>query len=270
MSTIAWSRLTVAADQLDDLEHMRKSTANRLRSLTQPTEIPSAGIVIDKAGEGSPEAIALESQLEVLQMAEKTAVLELNRAMRAHPLSGWVKDGMGVGTKSVARLLGAIGDPAFRYDPETGELVERTVGQLWSYCGYGDAEKQKRRKGVQSNWNTEAKMRVHIIADAAFKPRCETCVEHAAAMREEGEDGWSPPPVDCTCEADGYQYRVCYEESRAADAALDIADGHKHNRALRKVKKLFLLNLWLEARRVHGTVEDQHGTDPSRIPEVAA
>jgi len=270
MSTVAWARLTIAADQVDDIEAVRKSTANRLRSLTIPVEIPKSGITIDKAGEGTPEAIALASQLEVFQMAEKTAVLELNRAMRAHPLSGWVKEGMGVGTKSVARLLGSIGDPASRYDPEAEEVVERTVGQLWSYCGYGDAEKQKRRKGVQSNWNSEAKMRVHIIADAAFKPRCESCVEQGATLREEGEAGWSSPPADCTCEADGYTYRVEYEESRKADAALDIADGHKHNRALRKVKKLFLKNLWLEARRVQLTDGTHSASDPSRTPEAVA
>lgn len=268
MSSIAWARLMVAADQVDDLEAIRKATANRLRSLTQPTEIPSAGIVIDKAGEGTPEAIALESQLEVLQMAEKTAVLELNRAMRAHPLSGWVKESMGVGTKSVARLLGAIGDPCRRYDPEAEELVERKVSQLWSYCGYGDAETQKRRKGVKSNWNSEAKMRVHIIAEAAFKPRCETCVEHSKEIEAEG---WSSPPADCTCEADGYQYRVAYEQSRAADTGLDLSDLHKHNRALRKVKKLFLLNLWLEARRVQDSAETHQIIGPSRIAkEVAA
>lgn len=237
MSHIAWARLTIAADQVDDIERLRIASENRLRALTEAVEIPSAGITIDKAGKGTPEATALEAQVEALRGAEMVAVREIRRAMRAHPLGDWCREVHGVGEKSLARLLGVIGDPANRFDPETGEVVPRTVSQLRSYCGYGDAAKQKRKRGVQSNWNSEARKRLYVIAECLMKQR------------------QSP-------------YRKVYDENREKYADADITDGHAHNRALRAVSKAFLKDLWLEARRVHRGRES-HGTcDPSRSPEV--
>jgi hypothetical protein len=240
MNTLAWARLTIAADQVDDVERLRIATENRLRSLIEAVEIPSAGIVIDKAGKGTPEATALEAQVEALRGAEMVAVRELRRAMRSHPLGEWCQEVHGVGEKSLARLLGVIGDPAHRFDPETGELKERSVSQLRSYCGYGDASKQKRKRGVQSSWNTDARKRLYIIADGLMKQR------------------ESP-------------YRAVYDEAREKYADCDITDGHAHNRALRAISKAFLKDLWLEARRVQNRFEDQHSSDsPRPVNESAA
>lgn len=237
MSNIAWARLTIAADQVDDVERLRIASENRLRALTEAVEIPSAGIVIDKAGKGTPEATALEAQVEALRGAEMVAVRELRRSMRAHPLGEWCKEVHGVGEKSLARLLGVIGDPANRFDPETGEIVPRTVSQLRSYCGYGDAAAQRRKRGVQSNWNAEARKRLYVIAECLMKQR------------------QSP-------------YRVVYDDAREKYADVDITDGHAHNRALRAVSKAFLKDLWLEARRVNHQHDAQSTSDPSRPVEV--
>ena len=51
MNEIKWAQLTIAADQLDDLEAVRKATQNRLRALCQPVEVD--GVVIDKGGPDS-------------------------------------------------------------------------------------------------------------------------------------------------------------------------------------------------------------------------
>lgn len=222
MSILHWARLTIAADQVDDAERVRISTENRLRAL-----VDAKGLA------DSPESKALEAQLEALLDVEKIAVLELKRAMRSHPLGDWCKGQIGVGEKTLARLLGVIGNPALRLDPETGEVSERTLAQLRSYCGYGDAALQRRRKGGKSNWNAEARKRLYLIADCCMKQTR------------------SP-------------YRVFYDEARAKYADEDITDLHKHNRALRAIAKAFLKDLWQEARRVHTSAEPQQPNGPSR------
>lgn len=250
---IKWAQLTIAADQLDDLEAVRKATQNRLRSLVQPVEIE--GVVIDKGGPDTKQAKAVEVQLGAIQEAETAAVKELKRAMKEHPLSDFVGSIKGIGDKTVARLLGVIGDPAIRYDAATGEVTNRSLSQLRSYCGYGNAEEQRRRKGVQSNWNSRARTALHVIADAAIKTRCENC---RSVEQPDDEEGWMPPPVDCTCAEEGRTYRAVYDEARAKDDLLNLgdSDGHRHMRALRKVKKQFLKDLWIEARAVHGIADE--------------
>lgn len=207
-SVLSWARLTIAADQVDDAERLRISTENRYRALT-----------MDKHGEGTPEAKSLAAQLDALKTVERIAVLELKHAMRAHPLGEWVVSVHGIGEKTAARLLGLIGDPAHRLDPEAGEVTERTVSQLWAYCGYDvrDGKAPKRQHGTQCNWNTEARKRVWLIADCAIKHR------------------ESP-------------YRAVYDRERAKWADRDTTDLHKHNHALRVVGKTFLKDLWREAR----------------------
>jgi hypothetical protein len=253
MNEIKWAQLTIAADQLDDLEAVRKATQNRLRALCQPVEVD--GVVIDKGGPDTMHAQAVEIQLGAIQEAETAAVKELKRAMKEHPLADFVKSVKGIGDKTVARLLGVIGDPAIKFDPETGEITHRSLSQLRSYCGYGDAEQQKRRKGVQSNWNTRARTALHVIADAAIKTRCDNC---RSVEQPEDEEGWIAPPADCTCLEGGRKYRAVYDEARGKDDLLNLgdSDGHRHMRALRKVKKAFLKDLWLEARAVHN-IEDE-------------
>lgn len=205
MSAIHWARLTIASDQVDDAERLRISTENRLRSLDQV-----------KGLKDSPEAKALDAQLDMLKGVEKVAVLELKRAMRSHPLGEWCKSQLGVGEKTLARLLGVIGDPAMRYDPEAEKDVPRTLSQLRSYCGYGDAATQRRRKGHKANWNAEARTRLYLISVSCMKCRR------------------SP-------------YRKFYDAARKDWEDRDTTDLHKHNHALRCVSKALLKDLWLEA-----------------------
>lgn len=228
MTTLHWARLTIAADQLDDAERLRIATVNRL-----------AAIERDKGLSGSPEAKALEEQAKTLKEVERIAVRELTQAMRAHPLGDWCRSQIGVGEKTLGRLLGIIGDPAMRVDPETGEVTARSLGQLRSYCGYGDAAAQRRRRGQQANWNAEARKRLYLIA--------------VACMRQSS----SP-------------YRAVYEEARAKYADCDISDLHKHNRALRAISKAFLKDLWEEARGIHVDCDPHTSHGPSGSRGVAA
>lgn len=190
--------LLIFADAVDDLERVRIATDNRLRSLRQV-----------KGMEVSPEADRMEALAGQIAALEHQAILDLQRAMRAHPLGPFVKRTIGLGEKQAARLLAAIGDPTTRAN----------VAKLWAYCGLHviDGKRPRRQKGQQSNWNNTAKMRARLCAESCMK------------------QSRSP-------------YRPVYDAERAKWAERDTTDLHKHNHALAVVAKAILRDLWCEAK----------------------
>lgn len=230
--------LYMLASLLDDIEGVRKSSANRVRILT--TREPDDDGVMRGFGLDSshPSVMVLEALTGQLDALEHGTILALNRAMRAHPLAPYQKQAKGVGEKQLARLLAATGDPYLRSLPD-GSTVPRTVSQLWAYCGLhtlptgrmttdthllcagGEREAAKRRKGQQANWSTDAKTRAYLIATSCIK--------------QTGE------------------YRDLYDERRAHTAVShpDWTPGHSHNDALRIVSKRVLRDLWRAARDYH-------------------
>lgn len=196
----AFALLKIAADTLDDVEKVRIATGNRLGAWDRD-ELPTG-----------PERARAQLLLDALAATEHQATLELQRALRKHPLGPWVKQTIGIGEKQGARLIAAIGDP---YWNTLEDRPRRGPAELWAYCGY--APSQKRRKGIKSNWNAEAKMRARLCA--------ESCVKHMH----------SP-------------YRAIYDAGRTAWADRETSDLHKHNHALRCVAKAILKDLYLAAR----------------------
>ena len=235
--------LYTLAQYLDDIEGLRKAQGNRRRILTA-TEPDEDGVMRGFGLDSTHPVVAtIEAQIEQLEAIEHQAILSLNRAMRKHPLAGWQKQAKGVGEKQLARLLAAIGDPYI--NATTGQ--PRTVSQLWAYsglhvlpAGLAGGDKQaaggasghgsydnhnaaagvaaRRRKGVQSNWSTDAKTRAYLIATSCIKqqgPYREVYLarrEHTAVTRPD----WTP--------------------------------GHSHADGLRIVSKRILRDLWRAAR----------------------
>lgn len=103
--------LYMLAAQLDDLEGLRKAQDNRIRILTT-TDVDSDG---EKRGFGLTEDNPTVQNLLALQDGTKKLehenVLQLQRVMRKNPLWDWAKTQKGIGEKTLARLLAAIGDP---------------------------------------------------------------------------------------------------------------------------------------------------------------
>lgn len=123
--------LALLADALDDLERTRIANENRLRQLTRAEadsdgELRGFGYDLDE-----PAVARLAGIVAGIAKLEHEATLNLQRAMRHHPLGGWVKVTVGVGEKQAARLLAAIGDPYWN----TLHDRPRTVSELWAYCG---------------------------------------------------------------------------------------------------------------------------------------
>lgn len=224
--------LLIAAESLDDQERMRIALENRVRDM-----IDTKGLI--------PRPF-WDNALGAAKAAEHQMTLELQRELRKLPLHPWIKGTIGIGEKQSARLLAAIGDPSVRPERDedgelTGEMVPRTVGQLWAYCGFHvvNGAAPKRRKGVQGNWNETARMRARLIAESAQK----------SGVRQ----------IDGCDDDEGYDldhrvaitpYGQVYLDSRSQDADLDSTNLHKHNRALRKVAKTILKDMWIESNKL--------------------
>ena len=91
---------------------------------------------------------------------------------------------------------------------------------LWQFCGYGDPE-DKLRKGYKIRHNPDLKAFCYQIADSFVKQRT------------------SP-------------YRKVYDETKERELKRVKTKGHAHNRAMRKMIKAFLLDLYLEWRKSEG------------------
>jgi hypothetical protein len=267
--------LVVLADVLDDLERVRIANENRVRQLTRNIEDSDGvergfGLTLDH-----PQVAALQATVEGLAALEHGATLALKRAMRTHLLGPWVKNTAGIGEKQGARLLAAIGDPYWN----TLHDRPRTVSELWAYCGYhvlpagghlrdathlplaaggaqtSDTDDQrardahmssvvgvaaKRARGQRANWSATAKMRAHLVAEACMK--CRT----------------SPFRLVYDAAREHYAYAVhktpcvrCGPAGKPAAVGTPLSLGHQHARALRKVAKEVLKDLWRESKRLH-------------------
>ena len=251
--------LALAADMLDDLERVKIASQNRLRSLTDDT--PDAdGVLRGSAMPLShPEVARLAALVQMVEAAEHQAVLNLQRAMRSHPLGPWVKAQRGIGEKQAARLLAKIGDPCVNATAGT----YRTVSQLWAYCGLhvvagGDPGHMpidtqaaragvaaRRQKGQKANWSTDAKTRAWLIVQSCMKQLDASCkTDTGIAEHVEG------------CDCSPYRVVIDQRRQRTATTHPEWTPGHSLNDAMRVASKRLLRDLWREARRCHGFADE--------------
>lgn len=261
--------LYLLASHLDAVEDLRKATENRLRQATRS--------VADKDGQvrglglldGDPAVISTSTMLDELVKLEHVTVLDLQRALRRHPLGAWQKRQVGVGEKQLARLLAAIGDPFWHALHDR----PRTVSELWAYSGLHtlpvgqtlddtqtvNAEEEpadrapdqrlddtqsapvrgaaRRRKGERANWSADAKTRAYLIAESCSKQRSSPYREVYDKRR--------------AVTAEKIHDRPCPQCNGAGKTELILSPwkpGHQHADALRIVSKAILKDLWIAAR----------------------
>lgn len=231
---------TLAAG-LDDIEAVRKAQANRIGALTRDTPDSDGTVRGFGLTDDHPAVLALQAQIDGLRTLEHQMELALRRQLRTHPLHPWIKAQNGLGDKTVARLLAAIGDPYWN----TLHDRPRTVGELFAFCGVAGPG-YKRRRGAQQNWNGAARMRLWNIVQPIIKNRAspyrsiydETRERYAAAVHT----------VPCA---------QCGPPGKPAQPGSDLRDGHKHARAVRIVMREILRGLWTESKRIY----DREDTD---------
>lgn len=269
--------LGILAAQHTDVEKARIAFNNRLGQLTRTGP--------DKDGhhrgfgitEDDKLIIASRESAKFLEAAEHGAEVAMRRQLRRHALWPWAKAQIGIGEKTLARLLGMIGDPYIAPEREVRGKVRpsgpRTVSELWAYCGLhvvraGDVDQQnvdnhpvlagiapRRRRGQKANWSTAAKTRLFVMAEACLKltgepdkNRKPTPQSPYRKIYDNGRAKYAEALHLMSCER-------CGPAGKPAPTGSPLSDGHKHARAMRLVMKEILRDLWIEAKRLHGTQE---------------
>lgn len=185
--------------------------------------------------QGAEPPAWLTTAVAILAGEEKEAKKRIAREWRSHPLAPWAETVRGLGGHSCAVIVALLnGDPYIAYPKRwaggkvSGYWVEdspyaRMVSQLWAYCGHGAPS--RRAKGMDQDdamamGKPLLKSRVHLVAEDFLKQSNET-------------------------------YRAVYDEAKAVGLSREWTLGHAHNHALRLVAKRFLVDLWLESKRLH-------------------
>ena len=248
--------LFTLAQTLQDYETLRIAEEHRLRIFSMPSDVPDEDGVCRGFGyaEDSDEVQVVKGLIDPLKELEHRTVLSLQKRMRVNPIWPYFKDVKGVGEKTLARLMACIGDPYLR-PLDDGSYEPRTVSQLWAYCGMhtmpnkdGEIVAAKRMKGVQANWNTEAKTRLFLLSQNLLRQ----------GIRKD---------------KDGNQYAVTeygqlYLDRRAHTAVThpEWNPGHGLNDALRIMGKELLKQLWRAAREIHTGIPMD--VDTSKVNEL--
>lgn len=185
--------------------------------------------------------IDVDPLLPVLDLARKNedqAKLALKRCLRrvAPELREWAQDVPGIGEHLLALLLGATGHPLWAYPHRweaagedrvlvAGVPFRRSLSQLRSYCGHGDAGR-RRAKGMTADeaaalGNPRAKRALYLLAECCMK------------QTGSGRARRSP-------------YRDVYDAAKAKAESdhPEWTDGHRHQHALRLTGKAIIADVW--------------------------
>lgn len=227
-----WLELRIWCEQLEDAMAARIAAVNR-------------------AERGGVDPVIYEQYIAALTNAEHVCELAMRRCYRrvAPPeIVAWQKSERGIGDKLTARLLGHLGDPCIatpHHWEGTGtnrvlvadEPFQRTVSQLWQYCGVGDPTRRK-TKGMTADeafalGNPTIKMLLHLHAECCVKAGSGTYRDIYDDAREQYAD--RVHATDCV---------RCGPSGKPALVGSPWSKGHQHAAALRKVAKEILRDLW--------------------------
>jgi len=248
-------------DSLYDTEGLRKSVNNRLNAMTR--DGADADGIIRGLGlpEDDPMVVNTKALADALLGAEAATIKEIEKFVKKSIYRDFVKNNLGMGAKTVGRLLGALGDPYIatihvkddKGEP-TGEKIlrTRTLRELWAYSGYAvdNGEARRRKKGMTQEdafalGNPQIKMRVFLLAESAMKAGKGKVVGNKFRLIYEADKLRSENALhNVACVR-------CGTSGKPAQPGTPLKDAHRHAQALRRVSKEILRDLWLIAKAYH-------------------
>jgi hypothetical protein len=248
--------LEMKAKALDEIEDMRKANENRLRQLQDPDTFALPA--------DNPEVVEYRQMVESIKAVEDSTIKQLEKIMRNHPLGKLQATLIGVGEKQLARTLAAVRDPYWN-DPAD---APRTFGQLKAYCGLDvrNGEAPELRRGLQCNWNGDARMRLWNVAGKTIMFDGAADKNGKQRARSPYRDVYDEAKIKYADAVHATACKRCGPKGKPAQPGSALSDGHKHGRAIRLVMVAILRDLYIEAARLHGVVVDQTSTTP--IPDT--
>lgn len=229
-----WLELRIWAEMFNDAQQQRIASRNR-------------------AERGGVDPIVYQAYTEALEQAEKVCGKHMRACYKRivpKPIVEWQKNTHGLGDHLLARILGQLGHPRHatpHHWEGTGskrtlvadEPFERTIGQLWQYCGHGRPE--RKRKGMTAAelaamGSPDLKMLVHLAAECCMKQKASPYRVVYEQQRIKVADKLHS--VECV---------RCGPSGKPAQPGTPWSAGHQHAHALRVVGKEILRDLWVVA-----------------------
>jgi hypothetical protein len=199
--------------------------------------------------------------IEAMERTEHECSLMLARCYRRvvpAAIRQWQQDTPGIGEALLARLLGHLGHPVLAMPHHwqgkgtDRQLVadvpcERTVSQLWQYCGHGDPARRI-AKGMSAEdlaaiGSPRLKMLVHLNAEACMK-----CVGTTRSRRSPYRDVYEARRLVTADRVHAAPCVRCGPSGRPAAEGSPWSAAHQHADALRIVGKEILRDLWRVSR----------------------
>ncbi|CAN5644943.1 hypothetical protein BH24ACT15_BH24ACT15_31790 [soil metagenome] len=226
-----WLELRIWAEMFNDAQLQRIATTNR-------------------AERGGVDPAVYAAYLESVETAERVSRLHMIRCYRrvvGEPIRLWVKNIHGLGEPSMARLLGHLGHPRWATPHHwegtgsnriliTDPPYERSVSQLWQYCGHGRPGRATRgmtADDLAGLGSPQLKMLVHLVAEGCMKARSSPFrLVYEQARLDYADKVHS---VECV---------RCGPSGKPAAVGTPWSPGHQLAAALRKVGKGILRDLW--------------------------
>lgn len=242
--------LSLLSGFLDDIEGLRISINNRLKQAVRDEPDKDGRVRGFGLDYDAPEVQVLVNALDGMQKIERSLIGSLEKLMRKHPLGGWVRGRKGIGEKTIARLLGTIGDPYLRtVHGEDGLPVQqpRSLRQLYAYCGMHvtpEGYAPVRRKGVKSNWNENARKVLFTISLAQVYGMDNYYRELYDVTKDKYLE--RPHPGEC---------RRCGPSGKPAQPGSPRSKGHASMNAQRAISQAVLKDLWRASRALHGVTQ---------------
>jgi hypothetical protein len=252
-SSDAYRRLRFLATTYAFVVPVRGMVSNRRQATLRTRQELDAGLRRIKGW--------FDQVLDLVQVGEHDVRLELVREYRRVAPGGvraWQQQTHGVGELGLARLLGHVGHPIhatpYRWEGDDAgrRLVaaapfDRTVRNLWAYCGHGDAGRQRQRAmTAEELWAVG-----HPVARRVVRWMAEGC-QRQVQLEWRPASPYRAVYDDARQSYDGHVHtRVCPRcgpRGRPAPVGSPWTPGHQHGAALRLVGKTILRDLWCAAR----------------------
>jgi hypothetical protein len=154
------------------------------------------------------------------------------------PCWEWITSIRGLKEGSLAaQLLAQIDDIAL-FD---------TVSKLWRFCGYAviDGKAEKNAEGDKGHFSRKLKSICFLVAEQFIRQQTPGYVDIYYAEKAR-QRGLHPETLCKTC---GVPWAECKSKKLHKR---EFNDGHVHNRAWRKMVKIFLQHLWVQWRTAEG------------------
>lgn len=221
-------RLTVRS--LYDVQKLRIEMSNRLSAQQR------IGVLTEEWN------LRCQAHQRRLEVAELEMEKDLKALLKLEPIwPGFLIGVKGCGTRMGGVIVSEVGDPG-RFD---------TVSKLWAYCGLHvkDGRAARRKKGEKANWNSFLKTKLlGVLGDCFIK---------CNSPYREYYDNYKNRLINRPCPLTPGEHKKALrgQEETAALAKLEqngCTKGHMHNKAVRYMIKMFMLDLYVEWRKMNG------------------